>query len=83
LRSTQLRIKTTLQRIEPHRLEALILEDLRHYPKSSISEIQKRTAPELLRNRIKRALEKMVQDKIIEFEGENRGRRYSLTANRN
>jgi ATP-dependent DNA helicase RecG len=83
LRSTQLRIKTTLQRIEPHRLEALILEDLRHYPKSSISAIQDRIAPELLRSRIKRALEKMVQDKTIDFEGENRGRRYSLTANSN
>ena len=81
LRSTQLSIKTTLQRIETHRLEALILEDLRHYPQSSISEIHKRTAPELPLSRFKRTLKHLTTNQSIKAEGENRWRRYSIDQN--
>jgi len=47
---------TTLSLIEPHRLKALILEDLKRYPESAISDIHARTAPEVDRHRIKRTL---------------------------
>ncbi|MFM7887256.1 MAG: ATP-binding protein, partial [Pseudanabaena sp.] len=81
LRSTQLSIKTTLQRIETHRLEALILEDLRHYPQASISEIHKRTAPELPLSRFKRTLKHLTTNQSVKAEGENRWRRYSIDQN--
>ncbi len=68
---------TTLRLIEPHRLKALILEDLRRYPGSAISDIHSRIAPEVDRHRIKRTLENMAEDGLIIFSGENRWRRYS------
>jgi len=78
LRSIATQHRTTLQLMEPHRLEALILEDLRRYPQSSISEIHQRTAPELARSRIKRTLERLIAQDQITQTGENRWRRYSL-----
>ena len=42
LRSSDFIEKTNLKRIEPHRLQELVYEDLKNYPKSSISEINKR-----------------------------------------
>ena len=67
---------TTLRRIEPHRLRALILEDLSRYPRSAIGDIQKRTAPEVSRSRIKRSLDELVEQGTVVFEGEKRWRRY-------
>lgn len=40
--SSKVNIKPTLKVIEPHRLEALIEDDLNRYPKSQIVDIQKR-----------------------------------------
>lgn len=70
--------RTTLQLIEPHRLQALIVEDLRRHPESSISEIHDRIAPEIARSRIKRGLEKLAEQNRVIYEGENRWRRYTL-----
>jgi ATP-dependent DNA helicase RecG len=78
LRSIAIQHRTTLQLIEPHRLEALILEDLRRYPQSSIGEIQVRIGSEIPRSRIKRSLERLVRQGLIAFEGEKRWRRYTL-----
>lgn len=39
--SSKLNIKPTLKTIEPHRLKALIIEDLERYPKSSIADVAK------------------------------------------
>ena len=39
LNKTKVQSPTTLKTIEPHRLKALILEDLRFYPNSSIAEM--------------------------------------------
>lgn len=80
LRSLATKHRTTLQLIEPHRLEALILEDLRRYPQSSIGEMQERIGPELSRSRIKRALERLVAEARITQAGEKRWRRYSLNS---
>ena len=63
--------------IEPHRLKALILEDLRRYPDSAISDIHHRVAPEIERHRMKQALEILIMDGLIVFSGEKRWRRYS------
>jgi ATP-dependent DNA helicase RecG len=67
---------TTLSLIEPHRLKALILEDLKRYPESAISDIHDRTAPEVDRHRIKRTLEALLDEGLIFFTGEKRWRRY-------
>ena len=69
---------TTLSLIEPHRLKALILEDLQRYPESAISDIHSRIAPELDRHRIKRALEALYEEGAVRYHGEKRWRRYAL-----
>jgi ATP-dependent DNA helicase RecG len=76
LRRMDFSATTTLRRIEPHRLRALILEDLSRYPRSAIGDIQKRTAPEVSRSRIKRSLDELVEQGTVGFEGEKRWRRY-------
>lgn len=68
--------ETTLKRIEPHRLAALILEDLSRYPKSAIGDIHDRIGGEIHRQRLKRAIDALVARGDIRFEGENRWRRY-------
>ena len=47
-------------RAQPHRLRALILEDLEQFPDSSISEIQRRIGPEIPSRSIKRALDRLL-----------------------
>jgi ATP-dependent DNA helicase RecG len=78
LRERGLEGKTTLVRIEPHRLEALVLEDLKRYPGSSSADVNRRVAPELEIRAIRRALERLVKQKHARFEGERRWRRYWL-----
>jgi hypothetical protein len=51
---------TTLARIEPHQLRALILEVLARYPGSASSEINGRVGPKLSVKTIKRALDGLV-----------------------
>ena len=76
LRDTTLSLSTTLTRIEPHRLEALIIEDLHRYPGSAISEIHDRIVPEVKRRRLKTALDYLVEDGKVRPKGEKRWRRY-------
>lgn len=81
LRRTGLGRRTTLSRIEPHRLRALIREDLRRYPGSSSSEIRQRTAPELALRTVRRALEELRDRGEAVHEGERRWRRYWPVSN--
>jgi ATP-dependent DNA helicase RecG len=67
---------TTLSRIEPHRLSALILEDLQRYPGSAIGEVHSRIGVEINRRQIKRALDRLAEEGSVRFKGEKRGRRY-------
>ena len=69
---------TNLKRIEPHRLKALIEEDLQRYPNSSIGAIQKRVGDEIPRAQIKKTLESLVQAGRVVQSGEKRWRRYRL-----
>ena len=80
LRDSDLSLGTTLTRIEPHRLEALIVEDLRRYPGSAISEVRNRVAPEVKQRRLKTALDHLVKEGKVRPEGENRWRRYWIEA---
>ncbi|WP_339138057.1 MAG: ATP-binding protein [Candidatus Electrothrix sp. GW3-4] len=77
LRKLDFTQSTTLTLIEPYRLKALIVEDLKRYPDSAISDIHGRVAPELDRHRIKKALDELTGDGSIIFAGEKRWRRYS------
>ncbi len=68
--------RTTLDTIEPHRLEALIVEDIRRYPGSSISEISQRVAPELPYKQMKGAVDRLIARGELSPKGERRHRRY-------
>jgi ATP-dependent DNA helicase RecG len=71
--------KTTLQRMEPHRLRALIVEDLTRYPGSASGDINRRVGPEVPYRTLKRALDTLVTGGQVRFEGDGRGRRYWAT----
>ena len=71
--------ETTLKRIEPHRLSALILEDLQRYPQSAIGEIHQRIGIEIHRKQLKRTLDELIDKGAVCFKGENRWRRYGVS----
>jgi ATP-dependent DNA helicase RecG len=56
LREAGMDLRTTLSRVQPHRLRVLILEDLDRYPDSSSAEIHRRIGPEIARRTFSRAL---------------------------
>lgn len=76
LRSLNFTGETTLKRIEPHRLAALLLEDLQRYPESAISDIHKRIGGEINIKQVKRTLDDLIARGTVRFEGDNRWRRY-------
>nr|WP_298158378.1 ATP-binding protein [Ferrovum sp.] len=80
LRNLNFTGETTLKRIEPHRLAALVLEDLQRYPKSAIGDIHKRVGGEIHPKQVKRALEELIERGAVRFEGNNRWRRYWAVA---
>jgi ATP-dependent DNA helicase RecG len=80
LRGAQLDRKTTLSRIPPHRLNALILEDLARYPDSSSADVNRRIGEEISRKKLKRALDGLVEAGKVVWQGERRWRRYRLAA---
>lgn len=70
--------KTTLSRVEPHRLRALVREDLSRYPGASSADVHRRVAPELALRTVRRALEELQERGVVRHEGERRWRRYWL-----
>lgn len=78
LRSAKLDKKTSLTRIEPHRLQELIREDLRRYPESNISDIHRRIGPEIAIRTVRTAIQKLVAQLEITPQGKNRWSKYSL-----
>ena len=79
LSSADLRLPTTLLRIQPYRLRALILEDLSRYPDSSRVDINKRVGTEISAKNIIRALNDLGDAGDITHSGERRWRRYRLS----
>ena len=79
LRDAQMPIPTTLRRIEPYRLRALVLEDLRRYPLSAIGEIHARVGTEVARTQLKRVLADTVGRGEVLMAGVKRAARYRLT----
>lgn len=78
LRSSDFIEKTNLKRIEPHRLQELIYEDLKNYPESPISEINKRIGEEIKQRSLKAKLDEMIENDLICKVGEKRWTIYSI-----
>ena len=78
LRSLNFAVGTTLKRIEPHRLSALIIEDVGRYPGTRIGDIHQRVGLEIPRSRVRRAVEQLVKDGGLLQEGVRSGTRYRL-----
>lgn len=78
LRSLNFTGGTTLKRIEPHRLLALIVEDVGRYQNTKIGNIHQRVGLEIPRSRVRRAVEQLVKDGRLSQEGVRSGTRYSL-----
>lgn len=76
LRRLEFTGETTLKRIEPHRLAALVLEDLQRYPESAIGAIHQRIGSEIRRTQVKRTLDNLIERGQVRFKGEKRWRRY-------
>ena len=75
--SSKINTKPTLKVIEPHRLKALIYEDLKMYPKSKSADIQKRLE-DLPIEEIRKTLRKMEVAGAIISEGVKKSKTYSL-----
>ncbi len=78
LKAVELDIKTTLKRVQPHRLRALILEDLERYPGSSSSEIHQRIGPEINARTLKRAIDALIDAGEVVPSGKKRWTKYRL-----
>lgn len=79
LRDAGLDKVTTLKRVQPHRLRALILEDLERFPNSAKADIQRRVGPEIPERTLRRALEALIQAGEVVPIGEKRWRTYRIT----
>lgn len=75
--NSKINIKPTLKVIEPHRLKALIEEDLKLYPKSKSSDIQSRIS-DLPIEDIRKCLLKLEKDGSVFTDGIKKGKTYSL-----
>jgi len=71
-------IKTSLKTIEPHRLRALIEEDLRLHPNSKSSEIQSRLVDISIKE-IRKYLFLMLKEGVIMSEGMKKAKSYLLS----
>ena len=77
LAQTKVQSPTTLKTIEPHRLKALILEDLRFYPNSSVAEMATRL-PDVVYAELEKVVRNMAKKEEIKPIGGRKYRRYSL-----
>jgi ATP-dependent DNA helicase RecG len=77
LRDTALS-RTDLSVIEPHRLKNLIIEDLLHYPNSSIQEIHQRIGIEIPIRTLRSCLYDAVKNDEIKYSGGKKYRKYFI-----
>jgi ATP-dependent DNA helicase RecG len=80
LREAGLDRLTTLTRVQPHRLRALILEDLDRFPDSPIAEIHRRIGLEIPRRTLARTLKELVAEGRLRMEGVRKWTRYRPVA---
>lgn len=80
LRAAGLDTLTTLKRMQPHRLRALILEDLGRFPDSGRADIHRRIGPEIHAKTLARAIDALVEAGNVLATGERRWRTYRLAS---
>ncbi|MCG6188037.1 ATP-binding protein [Maribellus maritimus] len=73
----KLDITPSLRTLEPYKIEALIIEDLKYNGKSKLSEIQERLK-EIPKSDIQKAVYRMVESEDLITEGAKRNRTYNL-----
>ena len=78
LRKLNFKGKTDLKKIEPHRLQELIYQDLLAYPESQIGDIHTRIGKEIAQRKLKLELDKMVENHRLARFGEKRWTNYSI-----
>jgi ATP-dependent DNA helicase RecG len=78
LRGVGLDGQTTLRRIQPHRLRALIVEDLERFPDSGRVDIHRRIGVEIHPKAVVRALNDLIEEGVVSASGEKRWRIYRL-----
>lgn len=78
LRRLNFKGKTTLKKIEPHRLQELIYQDLLIYPESQIGDIHIRIGREIPKRKLKAELDKMIVDDRLDKTGDKRWTKYSI-----
>jgi len=79
LHNSDFKGKTTLKRIEQHRLRELILEDVRIYGPTSIGDINKRIGAEIPRRTLNRAVKELIESKLIVTTGHDPSLRYEIS----
>lgn len=77
MQAAKVNLPTTLKTIEPHRLKALIEEDLKKYPDSSLSEIASRL-PDIDRADLQKQIYAMSRREELKTTGARTNRRYSV-----
>jgi ATP-dependent DNA helicase RecG len=80
MRGSGVQPRTTLARVQPHRLRSLALEDLERFPNSPIGEIHQRIGNEVGRRALRSALNALIASGEVTFTGEKRWRTYRLAA---
>jgi ATP-dependent DNA helicase RecG len=78
LREAGLDALTTLTRVQPHRLRALVLEDVERFPDSGRADIHRRIGAEIHEKALARALDALLTEGAIVSTGERRWRKYRL-----
>ena len=81
IKSAKVNIKPSLITIEPHRLVALIEEDLKLFPDSLLADIQKRLTDVTTKD-LRKTIYQMVSDGILTHSPGKTYRRYSLAKNK-
>ncbi len=80
LRDSGVQPRTTLARLQPHRLRSLALEDLERFPNSPIGDIHQRIGKEVDRRALRSALNALIASGEVTYTGEKRWRTYRLAA---
>jgi ATP-dependent DNA helicase RecG len=70
--------KTTLKKIEPHRLKELIIQDLQIYQPSEIGTIHERIGKEIPIRRIRQTIDTMLKDNTLSKHNDKRWSKYSI-----
>jgi len=78
LQDSNFKGKTTLKRVEDYRIRELIIEDLRLYKRSSISDINQRIGTEISHKKLLTIINELIDARKVKKTGVNRWAQYEL-----